>query len=128
MILPSRAALFAIAGTAVVVAALGASLGFALQKAERLERELDASRTQVMDLTNEVDALNLAAEMDEQTALESYEAADLSCRSRIREAVAAVQVPLVNPERVTDETGVCASCDCPSRRLRDIQGAGTATP
>ena len=128
MILPSRPALFAIAGTALVVVALGASLGAMLSKAERLERELDASRTQVMDLTNEVDALELAAKMDEQAALESYEAADASCRSRIREAVAAVQVPLVNPEKVTDETGSCAPCDCPSRRLRDIQGAGAPAP
>lgn len=126
--IPSRTEL-AIAG--VVVFALAVTgLGWyrADKEADNLRKDLTASRAQVADLTNEIEALKLAAEMDDQAAIESYEAADASCRQRIREAVRAAQLPRVNPERIENEDGACPACDCPSVRLRDIQGAGTGAP
>jgi hypothetical protein len=119
--IPSRVEL-AVTGV-VVLALLGMGAGWrvAVNEADKFERQLTASQTQVNDLTKEIAALKLAGNMDEQAAIESYEAADASCRQRIRDAVRAANLPMVLPERIENEDGTCPACDCPSVRLRDLQ-------
>lgn len=119
--IPSRVEL-AITGVVVLaLAATGSGWYLADKEADKFEQQLAANKTQVNDLTKEIAALKLAGDMDEQAAIESYEAADASCRQRIRDAVRAANLPMVLPERTENEDGTCPACDCPSVRLRDLQ-------
>jgi hypothetical protein len=70
----------------------------------------------------EITTLELAAKLDEQEAVSSYESAQNACRQNIRAAVNAARLPKVKPEATyaTDDLSTPV-CDCPSTRLSDIQ-------
>ncbi len=70
----------------------------------------------------EITALELAAKLDEQESVSSYESAQNACRQNIRAAVDAARLPKVQPEATyaTDDP-TTPVCDCPSTRLLDIQ-------
>jgi hypothetical protein len=94
-----------------------------------LKNEYDAHAVTKFDLKakeSTIAAMELAAKIDAQEAVDSYETAQASCRQNIRAAVSAVRLPKVNPEvtYAPDNTDTPV-CDCPSTRLSDIQAAGS---
>ena len=79
-------------------------------------------RAELSSMATEIEALNLAAQLDNQEALENYQAASNACQRAIKAAVAAVQLKPIEVPRY-DENGA-PNPACPAISLSDIQAAG----
>lgn len=107
-----------IGSTAILFGMCGA-LGWALYNQIQDNGML---RAELVSMATEVEALNLAAKLDNQEALENYQAASNACQRAIKAAVAAVQLKPIEVPRY-DETGA-PNPACPAISLSDIQNAG----
>ena len=107
-----------IGSTAILFGMCGA-LGWALYNQIQDNGML---RAELVSMATEIEALNLAAQLDNQEALENYQAASNACQRAIKAAVAAVQLKPIEVPRY-DETGA-PNPACPAISLSDIQAAG----
>lgn len=79
-------------------------------------------RAELATTANELKAERLAAKLDNQEALENYQAASNACHRAIKAAVAAVQLKPIEVPRY-DKTGA-PNPACPAYSLSAIQNAG----
>jgi hypothetical protein len=107
-----------IGSTAILFGMCGA-LGWGLYNQIQTNGKL---RANLATVTNELKAERLAAKLDNQEALENYQAASNACQRAIKAAVAAVQLKPIEVPRY-DETGA-PNPACPAISLSDIQAAG----
>ena len=108
-----------IGSTAILFGMCGA-LGWALYNQIQDNGML---RAELASMATEIEAKDLAAKLDNQEALENYQAASNACQRAIKAAVAAVQLKPIEVPRY-DETGA-PNPACPAFSLSAIQNAGS---
>lgn len=106
-------------GSTAVLFGMASALGWALYGQTQDNGML---RAELASMATEIEAKDLAAKLDNQEALENYQAASNACQRAIRAAVAAVQLKPIEVPRY-DETGA-PNPACPAYSLSDIQAAG----
>ena len=107
-------------GSTAILFGMCAALGWALYNQIQDNGML---RSELRSMADEIEAQKLAAQLDNQEALENYQAASNACQRAIRAAVAAVQLKPIEVPRY-DETGA-PNPACPAYSLSDIQAAGS---
>lgn len=107
-------------GSTAILFGMCAALGWALYNQIQDNGML---RSELRSMATEIEAQKLAAQLDNQEALENYQAASNACQRAIRAAVAAVQLKPIEVPRY-DETGA-PNPACPAISLSDIQAAGS---
>jgi hypothetical protein len=88
----------------------------------KVKAELIGANARIKEIDQERAAIELAAKLDAQQAVEDYEVASDACQSSIRTAVAAVRIKPIEVPRY-DQNG-SPNPMCPSVSMRDIQAAG----
>ena len=107
-------------GSTAILFGMASALGWALYNQIKDNGML---RAELVSMATEIEALNLAAQLDNQEALENYQAASNACQRAIKAAVAAVQLKPIEVPRY-DETGA-PNPACPAISLSAIQNAGS---
>ena len=106
-------------GSTALLFGMASALGWALYNQIQDNGML---RSELRSMADEIEAQKLAAQLDNQEALENYQAASNACQRAIRAAVAAVQLKPIEVPRY-DETGA-PNPACPAISLSNIQAAG----
>lgn len=106
-------------GSTAVLFGMASALGWALYGQIQDNGML---RAELASMATEIEAKDLAAKLDNQEALENYQAASNACHRAIKAAVAAVQLKPIEVPRY-DETGA-PNPACPAYSLSAIQNAG----
>ena len=106
-------------GSTAILFGMASALGWGLYNQIQDNGKL---RANLATVANELKAERLAAQLDNQEALESYQAASNACQRAIKAAVAAVQLKPIEVPRY-DETGA-PNPACPAISLQSIQNAG----
>ena len=110
---------YLIGSTAILFGMCGA-LGWALYGQIQTNGML---RAELASMATEIEAKDLAAQLDNQEAWENYQAASNACQRAIRAAVAAIQLKPIEVPRY-DENGA-PNPACPAYSLSAIQNAGS---
>ena len=106
-------------GSTAILFGMCAALGWALYGQIQDNGML---RSELRSMADEIEAKDLAAKLDNQEALENYQAASNACQRAIKAAVAAVQLKPIEVPRY-DENGA-PNPACPAISLSAIQNAG----
>lgn len=106
-------------GSTAILFGMCAALGWSLYNQIQDNGML---RAELRSMATEIEAKDLAAKLDNQEALENYQASSRACQKAIRSAVAAIQIKPIEVPRY-DENGA-PNPACPAISLRDIQAAG----
>ena len=106
-------------GSTAILFGMCAALGWALYGQIQDNGML---RSELRSMADEIEAKDLAAKLDNQEALENYQAASNACQRAIKAAVAAVQLKPIEVPRY-DENGAPKPA-CPAISLSAIQNAG----
>ena len=105
-------------GSTALLFGMSCALGWGLKGQIQENGKLRAS---LQAVSNELEAERLAAKLDNQEALKSYQSASNACQSAIKAAVAAVKLKPIEVPRY-DETGAPNPL-CPAISLQSIQNA-----
>ena len=109
---------------ALTLISIGLGMALRLQHDQlvKVKAELIAANTRIKAIDQERAAIELAAKLDAQQAVEDYEVASDACQNSIRAAVAAVRIKPIEVPRY--EQNGSLNPMCPSVSMRDIQAAG----
>lgn len=104
-----------------VIIALALALGFASWQVQGLKKSVNQKEQIILQKTGliaQLEAQKATLEAEKTQAVQSYEALENACQSRVKEAVRIARIPHVYPKNNTSTI----DANCPSLRVSDIQG------